>query len=142
MKSIIRSIFLILGVLAAVSVTGNAQISRQYSVNVPFDFTVGDNLMRSGDYRLRPLDGVTDRRTLALENLLTGQTLIIGQVSLTSSGANKQGSLTFAKTSGGWTLTDISTPTFGLGLKFKDRNETNVATAEKPVTTRTVAIGR
>ena len=47
MKNVLRAGLLFAGVLFAFGITGNAQISRQYTVHIPFDFTVGAKTLKA-----------------------------------------------------------------------------------------------
>jgi hypothetical protein len=139
MKRILQIGLLAIGVVWVLSATGNAQISRQYAAHVPFDFIVGNKLMKAGDYKIAPAAGVTDQRAIVLENAATLNADVVGQTAVTSSISNKQGRLTFVKQDGQWLLSDISTTGFELKLKAKDINKENLARAAE---IRTVNIGR
>ena len=93
---------------------GNAQVSRQYAVHVPFDFTVGNKLLKAGDYWIGPLSGVTNQRTLFIQSRSTGKIGVIGQTAITSSESDKAGTMTFVKYGDPWVLEELTTPGFTL----------------------------
>src|SRR3954469_20423209 len=105
MKRYLETGFLGVCVLWALSVTGNAQVSQHYAVNVPFDFTVGNKLMKSGKYTIEPLSGITNQRSIIFRNGSNGRSQLIGQTSIASSSeADGPGRLTFAKYGDDWVL--------------------------------------
>jgi hypothetical protein len=141
MKKLVQTLVLAVGVLWAFSASGNAQVSQQYTVHVPFDFNVGSKLMKSGDYTIAPLSGTTGQRALILRNRETGRAKVIGQAAITSSYSNEPGRMTFAKEDGQWILQEVISPGFELRLRRAKAYEGNVASNKKPAT-KTVILGR
>src|SRR3954466_16236449 len=140
MKNILRVTLFAVGVLWAFGATGNAQVSQQYAANVPFDFSVGNKLMKAGDYRISPAAGDSNQRTLILTDRNTGKAVVIGQATLGSSLSNEGGKLVFGKSGDQWVLEEIKTSRFELMLHGSRSNDSNVAEAKKAADTRTVAI--
>src|SRR5580765_5618559 len=116
MKRFLQSGFLGVCLLWALSASGNAQVSQHYAVNVPFDFTVGNKLMKSGEYTIEPLNGITNQRSLILRSRADGRSKVLGQAAIGSSESIEPGSATFAKYGDDWVLQQIVTP--GYELKF------------------------
>jgi hypothetical protein len=140
MKNILRVTLFAVGVLWAFGATGNAQVSQQYAANVPFDFSVGNKLMKAGDYRILPAAGVSNQRMLILTNRNTGKAVVAGQATLGSSLSDEGGKLVFGKYGDQWVLQAINTSRFELKLRGKRSNDIKVAEAVKAAETRTVAI--
>jgi len=135
MKRFLQSGFLGVGLLWALSASGNAQVSQHYAVNVPFDFTVGNKLMKSGEYTIEPLSGITNQRSLILRGRADGRSKLLGQAAIGSSESNEPGSATFAKYGDEWVLQQIVTP--GYELKFKSSRPVEIG---KVTETKSVAI--
>jgi len=142
MKNVLRTALFSLAVLVAAGASGYAQVSRQYVVHIPFDFTVGSKQYKQGDYRIAPVDGVTNQRAILLENRSTADASVLGQASIDSSNSSKQGRITFAKISDQWILREVETPGFSLRVKSPAAEAEFVATAGKPVESAIVKIGR
>ena len=142
MKNLMRVTLLAVGLLAAFSATGNAQISRQYKAHIPFDFTIGNKEVKSGDYLIRPADGVSNQRGVILQELSTGKARLIGQALISSNVSNKQGSLTFVKSGDAWILRDVMTDGFELNLKVNSNDAPNIAAVKKTEKTKTVLVGQ
>ena len=142
MKNILRVGLLAVGLLAGLSISGNGQVNRQYAAHIPFDFKVGNKVLKAGDYRVTPLTGVTNERTIALQNRSTGKTTLIGQASIGSQGMNTGGKLTFIGNNDEWLLSEVNTPGFALKVKLRSAERDNIASAKKPKETQTVEINR
>jgi hypothetical protein len=142
MKSILRTGSIALAAFFALGISANAQVSRQYLVHIPFDFKVGEKVLKAGDYRLGPLEGTTNERAVLLQNSSNNDAQVLGQTAIDSTGSNKQGRLTFAKISDQWLLRDVETVGFKLKLRVPVSDQGNVATAGKPVETKTVSLNR
>lgn len=121
------------------SVSGNAQVSRQYSAHVPFDFNVGSKLMKAGEYTLGPTAGITNQRAIALSGG-AGKTAIVGQAIIGSSQGDVKGTMTFAKSSDGWVLQSIDTPGFALKLKSSKAGVKIVASASGAPESKTIIL--
>jgi hypothetical protein len=141
MKNVLRVGLLFLGVLFAFGATGNAQISRQYTVHIPFDFTVGAKTMKSGDYLIAPLSGISDLRAIVLRDRSGSDARVIGQATISSSTLNKEGRLVFEQRSGQWLLSDVVTSGFTLRLAPKASETAQVTLRRKPEA-RVVTIDR
>jgi hypothetical protein len=142
MINILRTGLAAVAAFLAFGISANAQVSRQYLVHVPFDFKIGKKALKAGDYRLTPLDGSTNWRPVAIQGRSTKDWKVLGNVAIDSTESNKQGRLTFAKIGDEWLLRDVETAGFKLKLKVPAADEGNVATAGKPVETRTVSLNR
>ena len=142
MKNILRTSLIAVAAFLALGISANAQISRQYLVHIPFDFKVGKKVLKAGDYRLAPLDGISNWRAVALQGQSTKDWKVLGNVAIDSTESNKQGRLTFAKIGDDWLLRDVETAGFKLKLNVPAADEGNVATVGKPVETKTVSLNR
>lgn len=142
MKNIFRTGLIAVAAFLALGISGHAQVSRQCLVHIPFDFKVGQTVLKAGDYRLAPLDGITNWRALALQGRSTKDWKVLGNVAIDSTESNKKGRLTFAKIGDDWLLRDVETASFKLKLDVPAADEGNVATAGKPVDTKTVSLNR
>jgi hypothetical protein len=127
------------GVLWAFGVTGNAQVSQQYTAHIPFDFIVGNKSLKSGDYKVAPLSGTTDQRFFVLVSQIDGSAVLLGQAPIGIAGSNKQGRLVFGNYSDRWVLQEVDTATFQLPVNKRPK-ETLLA-AKGRTETRTVAVG-
>ena len=141
MKNVLRAGLLFLGVLFAFSATGTAQISRQYTVHIPFDFTVRGKTMKSGDYLIAPLSGISAQRAIELRDRSGSDARVIGQATISSSILNKEGRLVFEQRSGQWILSDVVTAGFKLKLVPK-ASETADVTLNRKREARVVSIDR
>ena len=141
MKNVLRAGLLFAGVLFAFGITGNAQISRQYTVHIPFDFTVGANTLKAGDYLIAPVSGTTEQRAIVLQDRSNGKAQVIGQTSVSSSTQNTEGRLVFEQSSGQWLLSDVVTAGFALKLA-PNHSETAQVTLNRKPETRVVTVGR
>jgi hypothetical protein len=142
MKNILRVGLLVVGMLAAFGISGNAQVTRAYAVHIPFDFTIGGKVLKAGDYRIVPLAGITSERAIALQSQSTGKSTLLGQTSIDSSGTNTGGKLTFVGNNEQWLLSEVTTSGFTLKLKSRSAERDNIASAKKPKETQTVEVNR
>jgi hypothetical protein len=142
MKNFLRAGLLLAGIVAAFSISGNAQVSRQYAAHIPFDFKVGSKVFKAGDYRIAPLDGITDQRAIILQNRSTSKAAIVGQAKIASSGTSAGGQLTFIGNNDGWLLKEVKTSGFTLNVKTSGAEADNMASNKKPEETQTVSIDR
>ena len=142
MKNFLRAGLLLAGLVAVLGISGNAQVNRQYAAHIPFDFKIGEKLFKAGDYRIAPLDGITDQRAILLQNRSTGKAAIVGQASIASTGTSTGGKLTFIGNNDGWLLKAVNTPGFTLNVKTRGAEGQNVASSKKPEETQTVSIDR
>ena len=142
MKNILRTSLIAVAAFLALGISANAQVSRQYLVHIPFDFKVGKKILKAGDYRLAPLDGITNWRAVTLQGQSTKDWKLLGNVAIDSTESSKHGRLTFAKIGDDWLLRDVETAGFKLKLNVPASDEGNVATAGKPVETKTVSLDR
>ena len=142
MKNLMRVTLFAVGSFLAFSVSGNAQVSQQYKAHIPFDFTVGSKVIKSGDYLIKPLEGSTNQRSVIIQNASNGKAQVIGQTAISSTFSNKQGSLTFVKSGEGWALQNVLTSGFDLNLNVKSMDATNIAAVKKTGKTKTVLIGQ
>ena len=142
MKNILRVGLLAAGLLAGLSISGNAQVSRAYAAHIPFDFTIGNKVLKAGDYRITPLTGTTNQRFIAIQDQATGKATLVGQASVGSSGTNTGGKLTFIGTNDQWLLSEVTTPGYTLKLKSRSAERENIASSKKKKETQTVEINR
>lgn len=130
---------LLAGLLLMFSVSGNAQVSRQYSANVPFDFNVNNKLMKAGEYTLGPTSGITNQRAIALSSD-SGKATIVGQAAIGSSQGDVKGTMTFTKSGDEWVLQSIETPGFALKLKSNKTGVKIVASASDAPESKTIIL--
>jgi hypothetical protein len=127
MKRFILTMFLAVGSLAVFSATGNAQVNRRYSANIPFDFSVGKKEFKAGDYTIGPLGTVTNSDFLVLTDRSTGKAQLIGQVSVNKYQPQLEGKMNFVQSGDAWVLSSIETGTFSVALHVTDRGDTKIA---------------
>ncbi|NOT47613.1 MAG: hypothetical protein HOP17_07660 [Acidobacteria bacterium] len=108
------------GLLAAAAIffsfTANAQIARQYTAEIPFDFVVKDKTMAAGNYSVGPISGNSALGTITLLDKKNGGKFVIGQATLGSE-EMKVGKLTFVKNGSTYVLSRIATPSFRMNFK-------------------------
>ena len=119
---------LAVGLLLISGVAGIAQVARPYAAHVPFDFTVRNKVLKAGDYKLKPLDGITNQRSLILLDS-EGRGTVVGLASVGSDDSEEKGTMTFVKDGDGWALGSVDTPRFALRIKKlrTDRGELQLA---------------
>jgi len=129
MKKIAIMGCLAVALLLVLNFSGSAQVERQYAAHVPFDFTVGDKLLKAGDYTLAPAAGITNQRSLILRDSSTGRGIFVGQASIGPELSEEQGKLTFVKNGDEWALGAIDTPRYAVKIKKlrTDRGELQLA---------------
>ena len=135
MKKIAIMGCLVVGLLFTLSLSGNAQSVRQYAMQVPFDFTVGNKLLKAGDYTIAPAAGITNQRALVLFNRSTGKGTVVGATGLGSDESAENGKVTFVKEGDQWALGSIDTPRFALKLKKIRTDRGELQLAKKQVVT-------
>lgn len=140
MKRFILAIFLVVGSLAVFSATGNAQVTRRYSANVPFDFSVGKKQFKAGDYTLGPIGTQTNSDFLVLTDRSTGKVQLIGQTQVNKYDTDLNGSLQFVKSGDRWVLSSIETGTFSAKFSVRDQGEPKIASNRNSSGTRSVAV--
>lgn len=103
----------------AVSVSINAQISQEYSANIPFDFEARGERHDAGKYRLGSTS-IGSSGAIALREMKSGDSQILGlSRGPENSSWDRPGTLTFRKINGKYVLTEVSTPTFDMNMKVK-----------------------
>ena len=142
MKRILRIGLLVAVALVGFSISGNAQVSRQYLVHIPFDFTVAKKHFKAGDYKIVPNSGATNFRTVTLQGRSINDWKVLGNVAIAYTESSDKGRLIFANVSDEWVLRNVETPGFSLKLKVPKTDEGVVATAGKPVETTTIGLNR
>ena len=140
MKRFILTMFLAVGSLALFSVSGNAQVNRQYSAKIPFDFSVGNKQFKAGDFTIGPLGTQTSSDFLVLKERSTGKVQLIGQALINQHKTDLTGKLNFVQNGDEWTLRSIETGTFSYTLRSNDRGETKIASNRGSSGSRTIAI--
>ena len=139
MKRFILTMFMVVGSLALFSATGNAQINRRYSANIPFDFSVGKQQFKAGEYTVGPVDAQSSIDVLVLRSRSTGKLQLIGQAFLNKYDLKLNGTLQFVKAGEQWVLSSIETGTFSLKLPNTDRGESKIASNRGSSGSRSVA---
>jgi len=144
MKKFLRAGLLLAGAVVALSISGNAQVNRAYAAHIPFDFKVGNKVLKAGDYRITPLDGITSQRVIVLQSRSTNKATIVGQAAIASTETNAGGKLTFIGNNDEWLLKEVKTSGFTLNVKTRGVEAENVASSKKPegTQTQTVSIDR
>jgi hypothetical protein len=140
MKRFILTMFLAVGSLAVFSATGNAQVNRRYSANIPFDFSVGGSQFKAGEYTIGPLNGQSSADFLVLKDRSTGRIRLIGQAFINRYDPKLNGTLQFVKAGDEWVLSSIETGTFTLQLSGRDRGESKLALNRATSGKRTVSV--
>jgi len=135
MKKIAIMGSLAVAMLLVLNFSGSAQVERQYAAHVPFDFTVGNKVMKAGDYTLGPASGITNQRSLILWDRSNGRGIVVGQASIGPEQSEEEGKLTFIKNGDDWALGAIDTPRFALKLKKIRTDRGELQLAKKQVVT-------
>ena len=140
MKRFILTMFLAVGSLAVFSATGNAQVNRQYSAKIPFDFSVGKKQYKAGDYTIGPLGVQTSSDFLVLKERSTGKVQLIGQVLVNQYDNDLTGKLNFVQTGDAWVLSSIETGTFSVQLPTNGRERSKIASNRGSSDSRSIAV--
>jgi hypothetical protein len=140
MKRFILAIFLVIGSLAVFSATGNAQVTRRYAANIPFDFSVGKKQFKAGDYTIGPIGSQTNADFLILTDRSNGRVQLLGQVSVNKYDPDLNGTIQFVKADDRWVLSSIETGTFSVKLPGSDKDEMKIASNRGSSGTRSVAV--
>ena len=134
MKRTIVQMSLMAVAVLVIAVAANAQSSQVYRANIPFDFEAVGKNNSAGKYILAPVSGA-----LSIRNHDSGKARLLGMIQVAGDGNwDKPGKLTFVKSAGKYTLSEISTATFKMKMR---RTRTDVrevsggkAAAEEVVT--------
>jgi len=121
MKKLLLHALLIVGSALILGTGANAQSSRHYRVEIPFDFQAGGVQYTAGEYVLGPL-GQVDKTTLTIRNAETGKTRYLGQTKPIGDGRQGKGKMVFLKSDGLYTLSEIVTSDFGLTFRIPRAN--------------------
>jgi hypothetical protein len=140
MKRFILTMFLAVGALAIFSATGNAQINRRYSANIPFDFSVGKKQFKAGEYTIGPLGTQTNSDFLVLTDRSTGKVQLIGQVLVDKSETDLNGKLDFVKAGDAWVLSSVETGTFSAKFGGHNSEVTKIASNRGSSNSKTVSV--
>jgi hypothetical protein len=128
--------------LFAFAISASAQATRQYRANVPFDFSVGNKVLKAGAYTITPASSNTNLHALILRDSSNGKASTFGQAFVDLGAPEVPGQMNFIKTDNGWVLQSIETSSFALRLrKGVKADNRNVASDFYSSETRTVAIG-
>ena len=118
MNRIIRQVSLSGLFILTVALCANAQASQQYRADIPFSFEANGKQYSAGEYTVGPMSQVSAPGAIAIRNLDTGKTRVLG---VTSQQANRSwddpGKLIFLNVDGRHTLSQISTATFKMEMK-------------------------
>lgn len=140
MKRFILTMFIAVGTLAVFSATGNAQVTRRYSANIPFDFSVGKKQFKAGEYTIGPLGVQTSADFLALTERSTGKVQLIGQTIIDRYDTDLKGKLDFVNTGDGWVLNSIETGTFSFQVRGGNSEVLKIASTRGSSNTKTVPV--
>jgi hypothetical protein len=140
MKRFILTVFLAVGALAVFSATGNAQISRRYSANIPFDFSVGKRQFKAGNYTIGPLGTQTSADFLLLTDRSTGKVKLIGQATIDRYNTDLTGKMNFVQAGDVWVLSSIETGTFSVTLPVAGDDSSKIASNKVPAGRKSIAI--
>lgn len=137
MKNTFLRAFIFAGFVLTLGVVANAQMSRQYTAEIPFDFQVKSHAFKAGTYKIGPVSSNTSVSALTLSPVDSNRIDVLGVVQLGSDEFKNDGKLTFVSEDGSYRLRQIATPTFG--MKFKESAGTRLA-KRSGARTDTVAI--
>ena len=140
MKRFILAMFLVVGSLAVFSATGNAQVTRQYSAKIPFDFSVGEKQYKAGDYTIGPVGLLTNTGFLVLTDRSTGKVHLIGQITVGYDYRQLTGKLNFVQSGDAWVLSSVETGTFSAELSGGHRGQTKIASNRSTSESKSVAV--
>lgn len=142
MKKLAISGFIVTAFLFALGISAAAQISRQYEVNIPFDFSVGSKVVRAGEYTVGAASGITNQRAVVLRSRSNAKDdIVVGQTAFHPIEKDRNGTINFIRNGNGWVLSSIDTPGFALELRSTKDEETLEASAGK-TETHTIMLNR
>ena len=128
MNRIIKQASLIGLFMLAVTVGVKAQGSQQYRADIPFSFEVNGKQHAAGEYIVGAMSQVSAPGAIALRNLKSGRAQVLGVTSQQGDiGWDNPGKLTFLKTDGRYTLSQISTATFKMKMKVQKARNSELA---------------
>lgn len=118
------AIFMAVGLMImAAAADAHAQISQQYNVKIPFDFSLRGSSYAAGEYKIRPASSDTTSAAIQMTDVKTGRTTILG-LHLSPAGDifdPDRAKLVFVKAGFTYRLLSIDTPT--IRMNFKTRME-------------------
>ena len=97
-----------------VTVFASGQSATRYRVNIPFDFQAHGENYAAGEYLIGPLDSVVNKSSLAIRSVESRKTSLLGFSTLVGDVRPGNGKMVFVRQDGLYTLSEITTPTFGL----------------------------
>lgn len=117
MNRISRNLCLTISAVLTLSFAANAQMSKQYIGDIPFDFQAAGHNYTAGKYTLGPIVTHGSVGVVGIKDKKTNKTRVFGAVTLNSDSWSNSGKLIFAKVDGLYRLTQIETPTFQMKMK-------------------------
>lgn len=140
MKKFLLQLFVGLGLGLAGVAAGNAQTSVSYRAHIPFDFTIDNVSLKAGDYRVGPLSGSTDLKTLRIQSVEDGYNKLLGFATVGPLREDVGAKLVFARSGTGYSLADVETPTFAFKAKRPRPSVKITGSLEKEPETVTLAL--
>ena len=116
MRQILRAVAL-LGVLMLAASAIFAQSGRTTVVNIPFAFTVGDQTLPAGEYRIRPYRRDTDKVWL-IQNQEQPIATFVMPVPMRSNTTREEGQLVFNRYGDQYFLSKVWTPGTNTGIEL------------------------
>jgi len=128
MKSSMKKMLLMVGMVLASGIAANAQMSQRYTGDIPFDFQANGHQFTAGKYNIGPEVAYGNTGVLAISSKTSRESKRLGLVNLNSANGSEKGKLVFVKVNGSYKLSDIMTPTFAAKMK---RTWTDVKVGKK-----------
>ena len=110
MKKLLVHTFLLVGSTFALGVAASAQ--SNYRVDIPFDFQAAGVQYKAGEYAIGPFNATSSVTALAIRDVDSGKTRLLGTTALTGDGRKHKAKMVFVKTDENYTLSEIVTPRF------------------------------
>jgi hypothetical protein len=91
-------------------ISASAQGAHRYQSSIPFDFTVGDQAFKAGDYTLTVVNPESDKTVFAIRNLATGEARLLATTPKTSNARQESAALNFMLIDGQHYLATVTGP--------------------------------
>lgn len=140
MKKLLVHAFLFVGSTLALGLAASAQSNPQYRVNIPFDFQAAGVQYSAGEYAIGPLNATTNLTSLAIRNVDSGRTRLLGSTALAGDGWKGKSKMVFVKADGVYTLSEILTPRFEFTANLPKRDGAYGKAASAKTETETVGL--
>ncbi len=130
MKTRAIKICAVLGLLIGLTTSARAQMTAQFRAHIPFDFNVGGQSFRAGDYMLNSTNSASDGSALTIREAESGEAKIFWITSKDVNSRLEVSNLVFRRYGERYYLAEIISPT--LNAQFRRmRTERRLARAQR-----------